>query len=947
MSEELLEKENDSEQKSALSNDIHLLGDILGDILIEQGGQSLFDIEEQIRSLAKKLRSSYSPEVLQDLIQTVEGLDLETSIQVLRAFTVYFQLVNIAEDHQIVRVNLQRERELNKSPRSESIDEAMGLLKDNGIGAEEIRDLLGRMSLELVFTAHPTEAKRRTILEKLSQISKLLFDLENPALAAVERRELSEAIRLEVTVLWQTDEVRSIRPSVLDEVRNGLYYFDELLFSVTPKVYGNLGDSLRKHYPGESFPLATFLSYGSWMGGDRDGNPYVTPQITLESLRVQKDLILQKYKDMIISLITDLSQSTSQVEVSTELKGSLEEDSRAFPRLASKVKKRNPNEPYRRKLSFILSKLSQTQTYNSGKPVEGGTQGGSYYHSWGKFIEELRIIQGSLISNKGAKVAEGSLETLIRQVETFGFHLVKLDIRQHSSRHNDSIAEVFASLKIVNGDYKRLSEEAKIRLLSKEVMNPRPLIPHQLNFSSETNETIATFRAIRQALDDISPEAIDSYIISMSHQPSDILAVQLLAKEAGLFRIDDNGRAQSSINIVPLFESVDDLRQAPSIIETLYNTSSYRSALDARGGLQEVMLGYSDSNKDSGFLTSNWELYKAQKALAEVSRTSGIALKLFHGRGGSISRGGGPSNKAILAQPPGTINDRLKFTEQGEAIFYKYSNVYTTHRALELTVNAFLQASLIPPNSEDDHLINLEEWWGAMEKISDRSHNCYLELVYDDPEFVEYFIQATPISEIGLLNIASRPAKRHQTDQIEDLRAIPWVFSWMQSRYILPGWYGAGSAISNFISKDGNNITLLQKMYKSWPFFRMIIDNVQMTLAKVDIPIMERYASLVKKDGIRKRITKRIVSEYQLTVEVVLRITEQEGLLDNSPILKKSITLRNPYVDPLSYIQVKLLQELRNMPQPENEEEEKRHKRLIDAISISINGIAAGMRNTG
>ena len=942
MSAVSLEKE---EGRSDLSRDIHLLGDILGNVLIEQGGRELFDAEELIRNLAKELRADYSPEVSDKLIRATASLDPETSVRVLRAFSIYFQLVNIAEDHQIIRVNRQRERASRATPRSESIAEAIASLKESGVGPNDLREFLGGMSLELVFTAHPTEAKRRTILEKLSGISSLLFEMENPVLTPAERGNLSENIHRQVTVLWQTDEIRSTQPSVLEEVRNGLYYFDKLLFHVTPQIYSDLDASLAKYYPDESFYLPSFLSFGSWMGGDRDGNPFVTPLITLESLRMQKNLILKKYQESVRDLTIELSQSTSQVGVSDELVDSLRSDAHKFPRLASKVEIRNPNEPYRRKLSFMLNKLSSTESGNKEKREDGKGRIEDFYLNSGDFLEELRIIERSLINNKGCKASEGPLHTLIRQVETFGFHLAKLDIRQHSSRHNDALGEIFNRFKIAGTDYAGLSEKDKIDLLSKEVMTLRPLIPYQLDFSPETNETVTVFRTIKRALDEISPDSVDSYIISMAKKPSDILSVQLLAKEAGLFKMLGDGESESSINLVPLFETVHDLRQAPSVMEALYTIPSYRSALSARGGLQEIMLGYSDSSKDSGFLTSNWELYKAQKALAEVSLRCGVTLKLFHGRGGSISRGGGPSNRAILAQPPGTINGNLKFTEQGETISYKYSNRFITHRTLEQALNAFLRASLTHPITPNHG--RLQGWEEAMEKIASSSHRHYRDLVYEDPHFVAYFTQATPISEIGLLNIASRPTRRRETDRIEDLRAIPWVFSWMQSRYVLPGWYGAGSALGEFASDDGKDLVLLQEMYKNWPFFRMIIDNVQMTLAKADTPIMERYSSLVQKDGLRKRISERILSEYTLTRGIVLKITEQEDILDNSPVLKRSIRLRNPYVDPLSYIQVELLRELRSMPGVMSAEDEERRKKLIEAISISINGISAGMRNTG
>jgi phosphoenolpyruvate carboxylase len=969
-----------------LARDVDLLGSILGGILREQGGDVLFDTVEGIRLLSKARRQTGDPRCAAEMEHRVQALPLDLAEQVVRAYTLYFHVVNVAEEHHRLRVLRRREIETGR-PRHDSIFEAVALLKEAGVTAEEFQAALNTLSIEPVLTAHPTEARRRTVLDRLRRIAELVAQRESQLLAPRDQALLLDALREELTALWQTDEARARRPEVLDEVRNALYYFDETLFETVPRIYRDLEDALAQQYPGVHFHVPPFLRFGSWIGGDRDGNPFVTPEITATTLRLHKDLVLSKYQEAVHRLLRLLSPSTSIVSVSKALLQSVEEDAQRLPELRA-VLDRYAGEPYRQKLIAVLAKLWRTRAENqcrlqglqaqkwgwevaeTGSQVPGQTgtaNPGAGYRCAAELLADLQVISASLEANQGRRLARGRLQDLVRQIEAFGFHLARLDIRQHSSRHTAALRELFAALEITP-DYAALPEDEKVALLSREILNPRPLIPAELTFSPETNETIEVFRTIRRMQDEIGIEACQTYIISMTHHVSDVLAVQLLAKEAGLFGLHrtDSGTREpfSRLHIVPLYETIDDLRRGQELSRALFQNEVYRMNLRAWGGVQEIMLGYSDSNKDGGYLAANWALYQAHRMLAAAAQECGVSLKLFHGRGGAIGRGGGPTNRAILSLPRGALNGRLKITEQGEVIFARYNNPAIAHRHLEQLTAAVLRATLRP--AEDASVRPAQPahgsavapaWQELMERLAAESRAAYRALVYETPRFAEFFFQATPIDVIARLNIGSRPAARRATQDIEDLRAIPWVFSWTQCRAMLPGWYGLGTALERCIAAAPEHLAVLQAMYQTWPFFRLVIDNAQISLGMADLHIARKHASLVEDAELREQIFRRIEREYQLACQMIVAVTGQREVLDNAPVLKRSIRLRNPYVDPISYIQVELLRRLRaverrlvqdqTLPAAERARLEREHERLLLAVFRSINGVAAGMQSTG
>ena len=937
-----------SDERERLSATIHFLGDLLGAVIREQAGAAAFALEERVRALAKELRASGRRDQIDEMQATIAGLDLAQMRSLIKSFSTYFALVNLSE--QLQRIWVLRDRALRHpdEPRSESIAAAIAALKCRGVSAPALQRWLDSALILPVFTAHPTEAKRRTTLEKLRRIADAIERKQTTTLLPEEAAEVARQVTEEIVALWQSDEVRVVRPTVIDEVKNGLYYFEASLFDLIPQLYRELERALVRHYPEHAWHVPPLLRFGSWMGGDRDGNPFVTPGVTVQTVRLLRTTVLRRHISAIEDLSRRLSQSTRQVGISPELQQSLEEDARCFPEVAALLERRNPYEPYRQKCTYIREKLLRSLDHADTHAPDWGSAGplppsGTFYHRRTELLADLQVMERSLREHAGAAVADGALHDLIRQVEVFGLHMATLDIRQHSERHTAALAEVLAHAGVCP-DYSALDEAARVALLAREVASPRPLIPTRLPYSAETVETIETFRTVAAILEQLSPEAIETYIISMTTGASDILAVLLFAKEAGLYRPE----AQvSRLNVVPLFETGADLARCAAIMAACLEVPAYREHLRLRGDVQEVMIGYSDSNKDVGFVAANWALYQAQRALRDLMPRYGVELRLFHGRGGAIGRGGGPANQAILAQPPGSVGTQIKITEQGEVISDRYGLPKLAHRHLEQVANAVLLAGFAPRADPPP------PWEQALEQLAAIARRHYRALVYEHPAFLRYFHTATPIAEISRLKIGSRPASRKNSGRIEDLRAIPWVFSWMQSRHTLPGWYGLGYALETFVGDqrlgvgdrrlgDGDaQLQLLQEMYAQWPFFRTMIDNAQMILGKADMHIAERYAELVPEREVGQAIFGAIREEYERTVRMVCKVARIERLLDNSPVLQRSIVLRNPYVDPLSYVQVELLRRLREAPAGDD------HAALEDAILLSISGIAAGLKNTG
>ena len=957
------EKGNESARRDAdrqLRRTVRQLGNVLGETIVEQEGKAIFDLVEELRALTRAQRQGdrdAGPRIEQLTADLVS--DFDSTLGVLKAFTTYFQLVNLAEEQQRVRVIRQRTAEAEEIDRHmpETIAEAVRRLRKGGTPPSEVGRLLDEMLIKPVFTAHPTEAKRRTILLKLLDLTRLLRELDTHVLLPSEERDNWNQIREIVVSLWQSDVNRDRRPDVLDEVREGLYFFDTTLFDLVPEIYSELGHALEREFPESIFGeedeegsdrLPTFLRYGSWIGGDRDGNPFVTQDVTEDALRQQKEQALELYRRTVVGMYGHLSVANTRGAFSQAFLESLAGDLESAPPSDIARLERFSLEPYRQKMILIYRRLGATLAQNREAWQTQRPDPWAYSNA-DEFIADLELIQVSLRQNKGDRLAEGRFARLVQQARIFGFHLASMDIRQHSDRHLEAVAELvnrYYRAQYPDFDYLALSEDERTRLLVEEIESPRPLTARLL-YSNDTNETVALFRLIRQAHERIAPQAIGAYIISMTTSVSHVLEVLLLAKDAGLF-----GR----IDIAPLFETIDDLVRAPVVMRALFESPIYRKHLAQRDNCQEIMIGYSDSNKDGGYLRSSWSLYQAQERLAQICSAYDVKLTLFHGRGGSIGRGGGPANRAILAQPPGSVQGRIKLTEQGEVISARYSNRAIAKRHLEQLVNAVLIAScgshhdVVSDSSGSENSLHSvsEDWVRILEGTSELSERKYRALV-EKPAFLSYFHEATPIEQLAQMNIGSRPAKRRQTSDISDLRAIPWVFAWTQSRVNLPGWYGLGTGLQ---AEPAHRMAVLREMYQNWPFFRTVIDRAQLSMRRADMPIASLYASLAE-DATRTAIFGEIMEEFRRTERIILEITGQTALLDNEPWLQRSINLRNPYVDPLNYIQVALLSKQRTGDEQQlndaqaGREGTKEDPRLRQAILLSINGIAAGLQATG
>jgi phosphoenolpyruvate carboxylase len=911
----------------ALSEQVHRLGDLLGETLVEQEGRALFERVEEVRALAKAHRAGDAAAGPR-LLARIESLPLVEARGVVKAFSAYFQLVNLAEEQERIRILRRRAREAyaRGEPMGETVGAAVRRLREEGVAAEEMQALLRRLLVMPVFTAHPTEAKRRTVLTKLGRIADALHRLDFASPTPEEAEGLMDLVREEVVSLWQTEETRHERPGVIDEVINGLYYFETTLFDLVPVLRRRLRQALEAEYPGHRFEVPAFLRFGSWIGGDRDGNPHVTARVTEDTLREHKATALRLYQAA-MDRMRGLLSTTESYGVTDALRESLEEDRALFPEDMRRAVERYPRQPYRQKMALVYRKLGATLEASTRpwradyRPRPGA------YSSAADLVRDLDLVQASLRAHHGERLAEGRLGLLREQAETFGFHLASLDLRQHAERHTAALAEVFARYGLAD-DYAAWPEERRLALLTRELASPRPLSPAEPDFSPETNETLATFRVARRAHARVGPAAVEAYIVSMTHAPSDVLAPLVLARDAG---------CADGLDVVPLFETVKDLHASPAVLATLFTNPAYASHIDRRGRGQCVMIGYSDSNKDAGYVTANWELHRSQRALARVCHDHGVSLLLFHGRGGSVGRGGGPTNRAILAQPKESVAGRLRLTEQGEAITNRYASRDLADRHLGQLIHAVLVTSL---SRERPDPAREASWHSLMTAVSAEAEKAYRALVHANPALPSYFYAATPIDEIAFLNLGSRPARRRPGTGLEDLRAIPWVFAWTQSRVNLPAWYGLGSALAGWAGNEDSRWAELGAAYRDWPFFRTLIDNAQLSLRKADLLIAEVYSSLAAPAD-RTQVFPCLRAEYESTESAIERITGQADLLDNEPWLQRSIRLRNPYIDPMNYAQVALLRRLRSEPEgPEA-------PALREAVLLSVNGIAAGLRNTG
>ncbi|MEO8163780.1 MAG: phosphoenolpyruvate carboxylase [Betaproteobacteria bacterium] len=906
-----------------LKEDIRLLGRILGDTLREQDGEAIYDLIERTRQNAIRFRRDRDPDAKRELEAMLNKLDPVRTIAVVRAFSYFSQLANIAEDQ---HHNRRRRAHLiaGSAPQEGSMALALTRARAEGVSATKVSEFFAKALISPVLTAHPTEVQRKSILDCQLEIARLLTERDRIQLTPDELAQNEEALRRVVLTLWQTRILRELRLTVNDEIENGLSYYRYTFLRQLPRLYAEIDDFLAERNLGK-IGSGNFMQLGSWIGGDRDGNPYVTHDVMRHALTRQSATAMDFYFGELHRLGGELSQSVRVVETSP-----------ALDELAARspdVSEHRRDEPYRRALTGIYARLSATSHELGHRvPDRPAVADAQPYRDHTEFAQDLEILMDSLAANGSKRIARGRLRNLSRAAEIFGFHLAPLDMRQHSGVHELVIAELFA-LGARKPGYAELNEEQRRAWLLQELLLPRLLRSPYLEYSAEVAEELAILDTAGQMHRRFGAQAMPNYIISKADSVSDMLEVALLLKEAGLLHPGEQPRLD--LNVIPLFETIEDLRGCGPIMDQLFSDPYYRQLLASRGGVQEVMLGYSDSNKDGGFLTANWELYKAEVELVKVFELHGVRLRLFHGRGGSVGRGGGPSYQAIVAQPPGSVAGQIRITEQGEVIASKYSDPEIGRRNLETLVAATFEATMLlrPEGSGKPKYLEI------MDEMSAAAFASYRKLVYETPGFVQFFRSATPITEIADLNVGSRPASRKKTDRIEDLRAIPWVFSWSLSRIMLPGWYGFGAAVEAMKARQGEaGMEILRRMYQDWPFFRTLLSNMDMLLAKSDISIASRYAELVTDVELRESIFAQIQDEWHRTVRHLLAITGQGELLEANPALSRSLRNRSPYIDPLNHLQVELLKRYRA---GETDERTRR------AILLTLNGIAAGLRNSG
>ncbi|MFZ3042440.1 MAG: phosphoenolpyruvate carboxylase [Thiobacillus sp.] len=923
---------------------VKLLGTLLGQVLLQFAGEDVFEAVETLRRGFAELHQQEDQQRRTELMAMIDAMPATKVELVVRAFSSYFMLVNVAEEsfsHRNRRRMLSHGMPLWEG----SFDRTVADLKAQGIPVTTLQDMLNRLHYAPVFTAHPTEARRRAVMEGVRRVFLICDQMYSPTLGVIDQRELEAELAAEIQVMWRTDELRSAKLEVRDEVRNGLYYVRESLFEAVPKAYEYFEKALRKHYGVNAEGVApisvpSFIRFGSWIGGDRDGNPFVTADVTEWTVHRQMQQALDEYRERVLDLRQTLTHSSDWCTPSEPFLARLLEyedefGEQVFRGTAVQIYSR---EPYRRMAAMMMARLDANLSYvhQCLADVSSFTAHLAYENA-AAFLDDLYLLRDSLISHGDRIVAMQDLQALIRLVESFGFHLLQLDIRQESTVHTRAVAAVLQQLD-PDFDYNGAAEAERLQRLAAWIGRIAPIEVDDAALDDEAREALAVFRRMAKLKAEVGDDVFGTYVISMTHNASHVMEVMLLARLVGL--CGHNGHEWfCRILVAPLFETVDDLQRSQAILDQLFSSKVYRSLVASDGNRQEVMLGYSDSCKDGGILASNWNLYQAQLSIIALTRQHGIECRLFHGRGGTVGRGGGPTHDAILSQPPGTVNGEIKFTEQGEMLYYKYSNPETANYEIGMGVTGLLKASATAlAHCEVCYPRDYLDW---MRDIAAAGETAYRALI-GTPGFIDYFYESTPVTEIGLLNIGSRPSHRKKADRsLGSIRAIPWVFGWAQSRHTLPAWYGIGSALQGFIDRQPDGLAHLRAMYREWPFFRSLLSNVQMALTKADMEIAEEYARLCDHPN-TMTIYRTIADEFALTVAGVKQVVQIETLLEDNPSLALSISRRRPYIDPINHIQVLMLKRYRTDSVWESEQDS-----WLTPLKRSINAIAAGMRNTG
>ncbi len=912
-----------------LHQHVDLLGAVLGRVIEMQTGAARLDHIEDLVGMCRQAVAEDNPIFRAGAQAHIETLDLPEIVGLLRDFTAFFHLVNQAEKQEIIRVNRERAvRATPDRPRADSVEEAFFRLRRQGCTREDALRLLARLDIQPTLTAHPTEARRRSILYKQQRLADLLGRLQRCETTPEEKDAVHTGIFNQIALLRATDEVRATRVEVADEVEHGLYFLRNSIWNAVPRIYEDVRRAFERHF-GPAPDLPPFLRFRSWIGSDRDGNPRVTAALTRHTLAVQRSTALQLYLEALRALRRELSLSDRQVAVPPALRRSLEADAAAVP-LPEEALRPFRHEPYRLKLTYMMARLAAMQ------------DGDAPAYTAADFVADLCLLERCLDEVGLATVGRwGRLGALIARARAFGFHMAALDVRQHSHVHEAAVAVLFRLGGVVD-DYAALPEADRLDVLTAELANPRPLLPRNADLPPAARSVLETFDVVREIIA-TEPAAMGSFIVSMTHTVSDVLEVLLLAREAGLWQ-GTAGGGRCPLDVVPLFETIEDLETAHLFMASLFAHPAYGAHLEGRGRFQEIMLGYSDSNKDGGFWMANWALHKAQERLGHVCREHDVDFRLFHGRGGTVGRGGGRANQAILAMPPDCHNGRIRFTEQGEVISFRYALPEVAHRHLEQIVNAVVQATHagMPatragmPATRD---VRGPEESRLMEFLADRAMEAYRDLIHDEKLWA-WYTRVTPIAQISRLPIASRPVSRKAADEVdfEGLRAIPWVFAWTQTRYIVPGWYGLGRALAETLEAEEGALETLRHMFRAWPFFQAVVNNAQLEMARARLDIARHYARLA--EDIHRPFHDRIATDFQRARAALLRITGQQELLDNSRAVQQSIHLRNPYTDVLNLLQIELMKRLRATPDEAREP-------LRQALFLSINGLAAAMQSTG